>query len=153
LRVFDTCAIRPSYQMGYHGIGVVCIGVLCQALNSIFIGKTIYRRIIKKLIYLANSTIPKLVRWRVILSEYQFVVHHISGVENVVADHLSRARRFCTTWMEDNRKMWLYKDLGIPRIFRFEGEVETGIITPNGHVEDEDEDDDSLPHYMKPKDS
>jgi hypothetical protein len=82
----------------------------------------------KNLIYSANITIPKLVHWRVILSEYQFLVHHIPGVQNVVANHQYRTNRCC--WMEDTHEMWLWKDMGILRIFRFEGEVNTGMILP-----------------------
>jgi hypothetical protein len=44
----------------------------------------------KNLIYLSTSTIPKLVRWRLRLSEFNFTIIHIPGVENVVADGLSR---------------------------------------------------------------
>jgi hypothetical protein len=44
----------------------------------------------RNLLYLANSQVPKLVRWRVLLSEYNFVVEHIAGRENVVADGLTR---------------------------------------------------------------
>jgi len=44
----------------------------------------------KTLSYLQNSSTPKLVRWRLRLSEFQFTLRHIPGVENVVADGLSR---------------------------------------------------------------
>ena len=46
----------------------------------------------KNLIYLANSTVPKLVRWRIILSEFKYLIEHIPGVSNVVADGLTRVR-------------------------------------------------------------
>jgi hypothetical protein len=44
----------------------------------------------KNLLYLQNSTIPKLVRWRLRLLEFDFTLLHIPGKENVVADALSR---------------------------------------------------------------
>ena len=44
----------------------------------------------KNLVCLSNSSIPKLMRWRVILSEYRFVIEHILGDQNIVADGLTR---------------------------------------------------------------
>jgi hypothetical protein len=44
----------------------------------------------RNLVYLFKSTIPKLVRWRLALMEFQFTVMHIAGIDNVVADGLSR---------------------------------------------------------------
>ena len=40
---------------------------------------------------LANSSIPKLVRWRFLLSEFRCLIQHIPGVQHVVADGLTRA--------------------------------------------------------------
>ena len=37
-----------------------------------------------------NENTPKVVRWKLVIQEYDFVVEHIPGVENVVADTLSR---------------------------------------------------------------
>jgi hypothetical protein len=68
----------------------------------------------KNLIYLSNSTIPKLVRWRVILSEFQFRIAHIPGTQNSVADALTRL----------NRQVYSVGPVEsfAARIFRFEGE-------------------------------
>jgi len=44
----------------------------------------------KDLVYLANLSITKLVRWRVLLSEFKFLVEHIPGVQNIVVDGLTR---------------------------------------------------------------
>ena len=44
----------------------------------------------KNLLYLANSTVPKLVRWRFILSEFMYLIEHIPRTSNVVADGLTR---------------------------------------------------------------
>jgi hypothetical protein len=44
----------------------------------------------KNLVYLRSSKIPKLVRWHLALSEFQFTIVHIPGQDNVVADVLSR---------------------------------------------------------------
>ena len=44
----------------------------------------------RNLVYLKTSKIPKLVRWYLALSEFQFNIVHIPGEENVVADVLSR---------------------------------------------------------------
>ena len=47
----------------------------------------------KNLVYLQNSTVPKLVRWRLRLMAFQFNIIHIPGEQNVVADALSRVFR------------------------------------------------------------
>jgi transposase InsO family protein len=44
----------------------------------------------RNLLYMARSTTPKVVRWHLALQEYDFVVRHIPGAENHVADALSR---------------------------------------------------------------
>ena len=44
----------------------------------------------RNLVFMANSATPKVVRWRLRLAEYDFDVRHIPGVDNVVADGLSR---------------------------------------------------------------
>ena len=44
----------------------------------------------RNLIYILGSTIPKIVRWRLRLSEFDFSIEHIPGSVNVVADGLSR---------------------------------------------------------------
>ena len=44
----------------------------------------------KKLGLPFNSTVPNLVRWRVLLSEFRFQIEHISDAQNVVADELKR---------------------------------------------------------------
>ena len=44
----------------------------------------------KNLIFMLGSAVPKIVRWRLRLSEYDFSITHIAGKDNVVADVLSR---------------------------------------------------------------
>lgn len=44
----------------------------------------------RNLLYLQSSSIPKLVRWRLRLGEFDFQVLHIPGRENIIADTLSR---------------------------------------------------------------
>ena len=48
----------------------------------------------RNLVYMSSSLTPKVIRWKLRLLEYDFVVRHIAGVENVVADALSRC--LCT---------------------------------------------------------
>ena len=43
----------------------------------------------KNLVYLSNSTVSKLVKWRVLLSEFRFQIEHIPGAQNVVADEVT----------------------------------------------------------------
>ena len=44
----------------------------------------------KDMVCPSNLSMPKLVRWRVLLSEFRFLIQHIPGVQNVVADGLTR---------------------------------------------------------------
>lgn len=49
----------------------------------------------RNLVYLHKAEVPKLVRWRLRLQEFTFVVQHIPGRTNIVADSLSRFCRQC----------------------------------------------------------
>ena len=42
------------------------------------------------ILYLEKSDVPKLVRWRLYLQEYPFILRHIPGRHNIVADYYSR---------------------------------------------------------------
>jgi len=44
----------------------------------------------RNLVYLHNSDTPKVIRWRLALSEFSFVIRHIPGATNGLADALSR---------------------------------------------------------------
>ena len=44
----------------------------------------------RNLVWMHNSQTPKVIRWRLAIAEYDFVINHIRGVDNVVADALSR---------------------------------------------------------------
>ena len=83
----------------------------------------------RNLLYLSNSSVPKFVRWRVLLSEFQFLVEHISEDQNVVADGLTRVSR--TTLMEmPTHKCHLFMDDSIQRIFRLREEVLEETVVP-----------------------
>jgi len=55
----------------------------------------------RNLVYLRSSKIPKLVRWHLALQEFQFNIIHVPGVENVVADVLSRFFKTITVEEQD----------------------------------------------------
>jgi RNase H-like domain found in reverse transcriptase len=76
----------------------------------------------RNLLYLANSTVSKLVRWRVLLSEYNFTVKHIAGKANIVTDGLTRL----ILWYNQFSvlKQSLHEDDTLSRIFRLEGKDE-----------------------------
>ena len=75
----------------------------------------------RNLLYLSNSSVPKLVCWRFPLLEFQFFVQHIPGDQNIVVDGLTRVSR--TTLMElPKHKRHLYVDDSIQCIFRLKEE-------------------------------
>jgi hypothetical protein len=93
----------------------------------------------KNLIYLANSTVPKLVRWRIILSEFKYLIEHIPGASNVVVDGLTGVR-----WIKGSTaSRHMFKNDSIERIFRLGGE-DLLDAEDEGYVEDEDEVNDVL---------
>jgi hypothetical protein len=72
------------------------------------------------------------VRWRVILSEYQYTVEHISGKENVVADGLTRVNRAQLQHIPAHHQH-LYNDDTIQRVFRLEGK--STEVVDEGYIE------------------
>ena len=55
----------------------------------------------QNLLWMAASEEPKIVRWRIYLQSFNFVIQHIQGSQNVVADALSRLLLLCTISDED----------------------------------------------------
>ena len=55
----------------------------------------------RNLVYLKTSKIPKLVRWYLALSEFQFVIIHVAGEDNVIADVLSRFYKLVSIESQD----------------------------------------------------
>jgi hypothetical protein len=117
---------------------VFCVKQLAPyLLGRRFIVRTDHRN----LLFLSNSTVPKLVRWRVILSEYQFTVEHIAGRENVVADGITRVHRSQFQYIPKKQRH-LYVDDTLERVFRFVGEDMESEYP--GYIESSDEDNESL---------
>jgi RNase H-like domain found in reverse transcriptase len=117
---------------------VFCVKQLAPYLwGRHFIIRTDHRN----LIYLSNSTVSKLVRWRVILSEYQSTVEHISGKEKVVADGLTRVHREELQHVPAHHQH-LYLDDTITRVFRLEGK-DTDVRS-EGYVESDNDDNEVL---------
>ena len=52
----------------------------------------------KNLVYISTDTSPKVIRWKVYISEFNFTLEYIAGPDNVVGDFWSRVRRLI---MED----------------------------------------------------
>ena len=75
----------------------------------------------KNLVYISNSTVPKLVRWRVLLSEFRFQIAHIPGSQNVVANVLTRVFRLDYEKLPQKIKH-CFKEDSTQRIIRIEEE-------------------------------
>ena len=113
---------------------VYCVKQLTPNLmRKLFTVKTDH----KNLVYLANSSIPKLVHWRVLLSEFRFLIHYIPGVQNVVAGGLTRVMSLLRTEILASKRHMFIEDR-IPRIFRLGGE-ELMIAEKPEDIEDDDE--------------
>ena len=108
---------RIKVSLGNHGIGTLCFCLLCQATWSISIGKAFHSSNVSQELGLLNSSISKLVRWKVILSEYRFVIEHIPGDQNIVADGLTRVNTLMYNDV-DKSKRHLYQNDSISRILR-----------------------------------
>ena len=67
--IYSAIMKMESYLLGHH-----------------FIVETDHRN----LVFMAEATAPKVVRWRLRLQEFDFQIHHIPGVRNEIADTLSR---------------------------------------------------------------
>ena len=55
----------------------------------------------ENLIWMSKSEVPKIIRWRIYLQSYDFLLRHIKGKENTVAYALSRLLLFETVWESD----------------------------------------------------
>ena len=82
-----------------------------KQLSPYLMGKQfIVRTDHKNLIYLGNSTVPKLVRWRIILSEFKYLIEHIPGISNVVADGLTRVHWIAGRHHPESKRDMFYND-------------------------------------------
>ena len=95
---------------------VFCVKTLSPyLLGKLFTVRTDH----KNLVFLSNSTVPKLVRWRVVLSEYRFQIEHIPGAQNVVADGLTRIFHLDLKKISPSVR-YCFKDDSTQRIFRMD---------------------------------
>ena len=86
------CLSRPLG--GVSGTRAVCFRLLREAIVPYLLGRRFtVRKDHKNLVFLSYSTIPRLIRWRVLLSEFQYQVEHFPGRFNLVADRLTRVSR------------------------------------------------------------
>jgi len=84
-------AVRASDEMGVMEQELFAFVFCVKSLSPYLLGKLFtVRTDHKNLVYISNSTVPKLVRWRVLLSEFRFQIEHIPGAQNVVADGHTR---------------------------------------------------------------
>jgi hypothetical protein len=81
--IFAAITKMESYLLGHH-----------------FIVETDHRN----LVFMAEATAPKVIRWRLRLQEFDFEIHHIPGVRNEIADTLSRCFRTVTRKREMSPK-------------------------------------------------
>ena len=116
--------------------------VYCVKQSPCLLGKQlIVRTDHKNIVYLAHS-VPRLVRRRIILSEFKYLIKHIPGTSNVVADGLTKVGWFERIRHPDSKWHMFYND-SIERIFRLGGE-DLLDAEDEGYVEEEDEVNDNL---------
>ena len=84
---FSDAATRWStIEQEAYGIYIAIMKLESYLLGHHFIIETDHRN----LVYMAEATAPKVVRWRLRMQEFDYIIHHIPGVRNVIADALSR---------------------------------------------------------------
>lgn len=89
---FVSQAFNPTQQrwstieQEAYGIYFAIVSMTRFLLGHRFVVETDHRN----LMFMRKSTAGKVIRWRLRLSEFNFVVRHIPGAENTVADCLSR---------------------------------------------------------------
>jgi hypothetical protein len=44
----------------------------------------------RNLLWMENSDVPKIIRWRIFLQSFDLTLKHVAGKDNIIADHLSR---------------------------------------------------------------
>ena len=128
--------VGSSDEMGYHGARALCFRLLRQATHSLSYGETIYSedgpqqpRISREFF---DSKVGPLESptFRVPFS------HHIPGVQNVVADRLTRFMSLSSMEIPASKRHLFIEDR-IPRIFRFGGEGMV-IAEKPGDIEGDD---------------
>ena len=71
-------AVRATYEMGVVGQELFAFVFSVKSLSPYLLGKFFTVRMDHKiLIYLSNSNVPKLVRWRVLISDVRFQIEYI----------------------------------------------------------------------------
>ena len=107
-----------------------------STLTSYLLGKQFtVRTDHRNLLYLSNLSVQKLVHWRVLPSEFQFLVQHFPVDQIVVVDGLTRVKR--TTLMEKpKQKHHLFVNDSIQCIFRL-GEERLEETEVPGEVKEE----------------
>ena len=85
---FSGAATRWSTieQEGWAIYHSVCIAFRHFVFGKSFIVESDHRN----LQWMESSQVPKIVRWRLALQDFDFMVRHIPGVDNTVADYFSR---------------------------------------------------------------
>ena len=88
---FISDILSDQATMKYHGTGVVCFRFCVKQLTPYLMSKHFTVKTDRKnLVYLANSSIPKLCRQRVVFLEFRLLIQHIPCAQNFVADGLTR---------------------------------------------------------------
>ena len=103
--------------MGNHGARVVRFRDLRQTTFSLSYGKTIHSDEGPQE-HSISRILRFLVHWRVLLSEFRFLIHHIPGVQNVVADGLTPVMSLSSVEIPASKRHMFIED----RIFRLGGE-------------------------------
>jgi len=93
---------------GGDGAGTLRFRFLREESCSYLLGKLFTVKTSHK--NLADSTVPKLVRGRVLLSEFRFQKEHIPGAQNVVTNGLTRIFQLDYEKLPEKIKHWFKED-------------------------------------------
>lgn len=95
-----------SAELNYSTIEMECYAIVhaVKSFNNFVEGlHFVIESDHKNLVFLTNCSTPRVQRWRALLLGYRYIIRHVKGSDNTIADALSRMHESATTNQKDDR--------------------------------------------------